>query len=178
MRSQPQVALPAVQLPSTIAEFEAQFHVMPTEHAVKLSNRFEKTWAKYHIATNVREDAAAAAPLGKPWAPEAKVMEPHRTREMTAAALKARKISTPHRTAADLATFPQAIVSTPVDAYDVAKGSALLEPYATRVDGVVEELLRAQIIEKLHSEEDRRQPGRNFVFTDKCALFNERCGPR
>ncbi|GJN93921.1 hypothetical protein Rhopal_006980-T1 [Rhodotorula paludigena] len=147
-KRQPQVALPAVQLPSTIAEFEAQFHIMPTEHAVKLSNRFEKTWAKYHIATNVREDAAAAAPLGKPWASEAKVMEPHRSREMTAAALKA-------------------IVSTPVDAYDVAKGSTLLEPFATRVDGVVEELLRAQIIEKLHSEEDRRQPGRNFVFTDK-----------
>ena len=63
------------------------------------------------------------------------------------------------------------IISSSNETYTSQQGTAVLQPVATHVDPVVQQLRSQHVIISASSEEERRVPGRNFSFDDKSVSF-------
>ncbi|GAA6046816.1 hypothetical protein JCM3770_005657 [Rhodotorula araucariae] len=149
MRSQPEIApTPVVPLPSTLEQLKTQYTLVPSEHATSVSRRFEKVWTRYHVTTNIREDAVVAVPLAETHVAKAAKADMGREKELTFGALKA-------------------IFACDEHDYDAAEGKALLTPYAGELDALFPELEAKQIVVSVSSDMGRAVPGRNASYDDK-----------
>ncbi|BGP51552.1 hypothetical protein JCM10450v2_007498 [Rhodotorula kratochvilovae] len=149
MRSQPQVAhVQAIPLPSTLEQLKAQYSLVPTEHATTFSRRFDKVWAKFHVASNVREDSVLAVPLAETWVVKEAKADMGREKELTLGAIKA-------------------IFACDEHEYDSVEGAALLEPHCGELKELIDELEAKQILVSASSEKGRAVPGRNISYNDK-----------
>jgi hypothetical protein len=84
-----------VSLPGDLHLLEQSYKIAPREHYVPLSKRWDTGWAKLPVASNLRDDAVAAAPFAKAegHGEEVKGLVAGREKEKTAAALKVRCLS-------------------------------------------------------------------------------------
>jgi hypothetical protein len=164
-----------VDLPGSLRELQQYYRVNPAEGSTSLEGRWDKVWAKYHIAAASRDDAVASVPYAQTWEDKAPPAPHSREEELALGALKVSAIDTiPCKRVLltilpEICCRPQAVLSTPDETYREVEGDAMLKPFEAQIDKLVEDLTEKGLIVKAERDETRRIPGRNFSFTDKCA---------
>lgn len=78
----------AIDLPGSLSELRQYYHLKPADGATSLEGRWDKAWAKYHIAAATRDDSVASAPYAQTWEPKAPFVPNSREYELTLGAVK------------------------------------------------------------------------------------------
>lgn len=77
-----------VDLPGSLGELRQYYRVKPAEGSTSLEGRWDKVWAKYHIAAASRDDAVASVPYAQTWEVKAPTTPKSREEELALGALK------------------------------------------------------------------------------------------